>query len=93
MSTLVDFSFKECASCAAKPGSPELCGSCLHNRTALSRLTKQVEDVCATSLRFRDRLLKAEKAIAKARKLMRLAPDKRPLVLRPEYRALAWRNR
>ena len=24
--------FQECAECAAKPGSPELCNSCLHNR-------------------------------------------------------------
>lgn len=32
--------FVECAACAAKPGSPELCASCLHNRTAISELTK-----------------------------------------------------
>ncbi len=30
--------FRECAACAAKPGSPTLCDACLHNRGALSRL-------------------------------------------------------
>ena len=27
--------FQECAACAAQPGSPTLCASCLHNRRAL----------------------------------------------------------
>lgn len=27
--------FQECATCAAQPGSPTLCESCLHNRAAL----------------------------------------------------------
>jgi hypothetical protein len=30
--------FKECESCAAKPGSPTLCAACLHNRTTIDRL-------------------------------------------------------
>lgn len=30
--------FRECASCAAKPGSPPLCESCLQNQTLISRL-------------------------------------------------------
>ena len=29
--------FMECLSCASKPGSPDLCASCLHNRAALDR--------------------------------------------------------
>ena len=29
--------FKECASCAAKPGSPTLCASCLNNRRLIDR--------------------------------------------------------
>ena len=28
----------ECESCAAKPGSPALCDSCLHNRWTIDRL-------------------------------------------------------
>ena len=28
----------ECASCAAKPGSPQLCEACLHNRALVGRL-------------------------------------------------------
>ena len=30
--------FQECAACAAKPGSPVLCDSCLHNRRAIGKL-------------------------------------------------------
>jgi hypothetical protein len=30
--------YKECAECAAKPGSPTLCAACLHNRTTIDRL-------------------------------------------------------
>lgn len=30
--------FRECASCAAKPGSPTLCVACLHNRATIDRL-------------------------------------------------------
>lgn len=30
--------YKECAECAAKPGSPPLCAACLHNRTMIDRL-------------------------------------------------------
>ena len=30
--------FTECETCRAKPGSPILCASCLHNRTLISRL-------------------------------------------------------
>lgn len=30
--------FKECATCAEKPGSPELCNSCYSNRTTIASL-------------------------------------------------------
>jgi hypothetical protein len=30
--------FKECPTCAVKPGSPVLCESCLHNRRVISKL-------------------------------------------------------
>lgn len=36
---MITVDFKECAACAAKPGSPTLCPSCLHNRTTIDRLT------------------------------------------------------
>lgn len=31
-------SFRECAACAAKPGAPILCESCLHNRALIEKL-------------------------------------------------------
>lgn len=34
---------KECAACAAKPGSPALCESCLHNRTLVANLKDQID--------------------------------------------------
>lgn len=34
-------SFTECATCAAKPGSPTLCSACLHNREAIHRLRRE----------------------------------------------------
>lgn len=34
--------FKECPSCSAKPGSPILCESCLHNRTVIGHLEKML---------------------------------------------------
>lgn len=94
--------FMECAACAAKPGSPPLCASCLHNRARLEELRKQLvlvataqttrsEDQLNESIeigkRFRDRLAAAEKAIAKARK------DLRGHLPKSAYRALDWRNR
>lgn len=32
--------FKECDTCRAKPGSPELCSGCLHNRDLIQKLKK-----------------------------------------------------
>ena len=35
---LFDLEFRECLACQAKPGSPVLCGPCLHNRAVIARL-------------------------------------------------------
>jgi len=35
--------FAECASCAAKPGSPILCPACLHNRATINGLRAERE--------------------------------------------------
>ncbi len=32
--------FLECDTCRAKPGSPQLCNGCLHNRTLIGKLQK-----------------------------------------------------
>lgn len=40
--TIPDLVFVECAVCAAKPGSPQLCVSCLSNRTAINILNRIV---------------------------------------------------
>lgn len=42
--------FVECATCASKPGSPELCSSCQRNRAALQRLANL--DKAATDARL-----------------------------------------
>lgn len=42
------FEFKECDSCAAKPGSPELCASCLHNRAIIDHLNSELKESKAT---------------------------------------------
>jgi len=34
--------FKECNSCASKPGSPLLCDACLHNRETIHRLLSEL---------------------------------------------------
>lgn len=34
--------FKECDKCAAKPGSPVLCATCLYNRSVISSLEQQL---------------------------------------------------
>lgn len=36
--------FRECSVCAAKPGAPTLCQSCLNNRGLESRLYRSVEN-------------------------------------------------
>lgn len=37
----MNFAFRECAECDAKPGSPVLCEACLHNREVISQLRNQ----------------------------------------------------
>lgn len=44
-STRADLEFKECASCAAKPGCPTLCAACLHNRQVVATLHAKLEEV------------------------------------------------
>lgn len=33
----IKMEFQECESCAGKPGSPDLCAGCLHNRRVIER--------------------------------------------------------
>jgi hypothetical protein len=35
--------FKECPTCAAKPGSPTLCESCYHNRYVIRMLRERAK--------------------------------------------------
>ena len=35
--------YRECAGCAGKPGSPTLCPACLHNRDTIARLVAELE--------------------------------------------------
>lgn len=39
----MELEFKECEICEAKPGSPYLCKSCLHNRTVIERLKTKID--------------------------------------------------
>lgn len=32
----------ECDACASKPGAPELCAACLHNRTTINDLKRRL---------------------------------------------------
>lgn len=45
MTELDELVFKECAQCADKPGSPQLCESCLNNRAVIYRLKNAVRYV------------------------------------------------
>ncbi len=59
---MIDGDFKECASCAAKPGSPQLCGACLHNRALVSalqsalRASEKLRELCRKADKARDSL-------------------------------------
>lgn len=35
--------YKECDTCAAKPGSPPLCSGCLYNRDLVQKLWQKIE--------------------------------------------------
>lgn len=40
MKELDELNFMECAACRGKPGSPQLCESCLNNRAVIYRLKR-----------------------------------------------------
>lgn len=61
---LEELNFMECAACKEKPGSPQLCESCLNNRAVIYRLKRglaALPDVEAAVLLL-GRSLKAAKA-------------------------------
>lgn len=37
----MNYEFRECPTCAQKPGMPYLCDSCLHNRAVITALSKE----------------------------------------------------
>ena len=39
----MELEFVECSVCAAKPGSPDLCESCLTNRRTIEHLKEQID--------------------------------------------------
>lgn len=39
----MDYQFHECKVCDDKPGSPDLCESCLHNRTVIEQQAKEIK--------------------------------------------------
>lgn len=45
MKELDELRFIECAACKGKPGTPQLCESCLNNRAVISRLKEAVDAV------------------------------------------------
>jgi hypothetical protein len=47
--------YRECASCAAKTGSPTLCPSCYHNRTVIDRLRERLGWGCVADRAERER--------------------------------------
>lgn len=38
-----DWKFQECDSCIVKPGSPDLCNGCIHNRKVISQFQSQLD--------------------------------------------------
>ena len=44
----MDISFVECPTCSDKPGTPRLCGSCLHNREVISLLGEKTTKLSQT---------------------------------------------
>ena len=41
-----DLEFHECESCAKKPGTPVLCGGCLHNREVIGKANRKINRLC-----------------------------------------------
>jgi hypothetical protein len=42
---LMGVDFRECAACAAKPGAPNLCEACIHNRRVINALVASLTQV------------------------------------------------
>jgi hypothetical protein len=42
---MTDLDFQECPTCAAKPGSPALCDSCLNNRYLISEMKRNYDEL------------------------------------------------
>lgn len=92
------FAFVECASCAAKPGSPTLCAACLSNRAAIGayeRLLVIAGEYIAAGCTCRGehdyarkgcKLNKAHEAlrVAHARVALGIHPDDPDTSVRPE---------
>lgn len=58
----ISLTFRECDTCASKPGSPQLCVGCLHNRETIARLHNEVARarVLADAPKLAERVLLAE---------------------------------
>ena len=54
--------FMECAACAAKPGMPALCQSCLTNRSTIERLQAEIRNLTAKCENQRQRIVHLEGA-------------------------------
>ena len=77
----IDSDYKECAACAAKPGSPPLCPACLHNRALVDALRRRIrnderrhratdpEGNAVAGLQHREQILFSEKASEGVRRL------------------------
>lgn len=58
--------FRECATCATKPGSPTLCPVCLHNRALVGRLTGRADRLDVELQAARAKLARYADAMAEA---------------------------
>lgn len=67
-----NLTFIECPTCAAKPGSPTLCTSCLINRDAIEKLHKEFEAQAELS---RKRLMNAFQLIKNGKQISYLKFD------------------
>lgn len=65
--------FKECAACAAKPGSPTLCEACIHNRDLISSMGPGIKGLNKTVKEQRETIGKLTKQLADARRAVAMA--------------------
>lgn len=56
--------FVECATCAAKPGSPDLCASCFHNRDVINRYAAICEVAIKVVKERRSKIMHARETAA-----------------------------